>query len=65
MKGTIKKITDKGFGFITSDEQDKDIFFHNSQLEGVQFDDLHEGDEVNFEVVKTDKGLNAVGVSLA
>jgi cold shock CspA family protein len=34
-------------------------------LEGVQFDDLHEGDEVNFEVVKTDKGLNAVGVSLA
>lgn len=65
MKGTIKKLTDKGFGFITSEEQDKDIFFHNSQLEGTNFDDLHEGDEVNFEVVKTDKGLNAVQVSLA
>jgi len=65
MKGTIKKLTDKGFGFITTEGEDKDIFFHNSQLQGVKFEDLHEGDEVTFEVFKTDKGMNASEVALA
>lgn len=65
MTGTIKKLTDKGFGFIVSDEMDKDIFFHSSELQGVTFEDLREGDAVNFEIVKSDKGINAVGVSRA
>ena len=50
MKGTIKKLTDKGFGFISSEGQEKDLFFHSNSLVGVQFNDLHEGDEVTYEV---------------
>jgi len=65
MEGQIKKLTDKGFGFIVSDELEKDIFFHSSELQGVSFEDLREGDNVTFEMVKTDKGLNAVGVAKA
>ena len=37
MNGTIKKLTDKNFGFITSEEADKDIFFHANELQGVTF----------------------------
>jgi cold shock protein len=65
MTGSIKKLTDKGFGFIVSDEMDKDIFFHSSELQGVSYEDLREGDAVTFEVVKTEKGLNAVSVAKA
>jgi len=65
MTGSIKKLTDKGFGFIVSDEMDKDIFFHSSELQGVSYEDLREGDPVTFEVVKTDKGLNAVQIAKA
>ena len=45
MEGTIKRLTDKGFGFI-SDGSDKDLFFHSSALQGVRFDDLREGQKV-------------------
>lgn len=46
-EGTIKKLTEKGFGFIDTGE-DKDLFFHHSSLEGVSFDDLREGQRVTF-----------------
>ena len=41
MNGVIKKLTDKGFGFIAVEGQ-KDIFFHSKSLVGVTFDELHE-----------------------
>jgi CspA family cold shock protein len=65
MTGTIKKKTDKGFGFIESEEVEKDVFFHSSALKDVTFDELREGDAVTFEVEKTDRGLNALDVARA
>ena len=65
MFGTIKKLAEKGFGFITAEDERKDIFFHASALDGVRFDDLRQGDRVEFEIVETDKGLNARNVTLA
>jgi len=63
MTGTIKRLMDKGYGFIASDETDKDVFFHSSELVDVEFNDLREGDKVTFEMKETDKGVNAVQVS--
>lgn len=62
-KGTIKKLTDRGFGFITPEGSDKDLFFHSKELQGVQFNDLKEGDSVEFEVSESPKGPNATNVS--
>lgn len=62
-KGTIVRLTDKGFGFIKAEGQDKDLFFHSKELVGVAFDSLQEGDKVTFEVAESPKGLNAVEVS--
>ena len=61
MQGTIKKLTDKNFGFIAQDGGD-DLFFHANNLDGVEFDQLREGDAVTFEVEQTEKGSAAVGV---
>jgi CspA family cold shock protein len=65
MTGTIKTLTDKGFGFITVEGQEKDIFFHSNALVDVQFNELHEGDAVTFESEESPKGLNAVNVKRA
>ena len=65
MQGTIKKITDNNFGFITSEGSDKDLFFHANEVEGGVFDQLKEGDTVTFEVTDTEKGPAAVKVSKA
>lgn len=65
MTGTIKKLTDKGFGFITVEGQEKDLFFHSKSLVGVQFNELHEGDAVTFDVEDSPKGPNAVNVQKA
>ncbi len=62
MKGVIKKLTDKGFGFITPEGQGKDLFFHSNSLVDVQFDQLHEGDTVTFETEESAKGMNATNV---
>ena len=48
-EGSIKKLTDKGFGFIKTGGE-KDLFFHSSSVQGVSFDDLHEGQKVSFDV---------------
>ncbi len=64
MQGTIKKLTDKNFGFIAQEGSD-DLFFHANSLEGVEFDQLKEGDAVTFEVEKTPKGNAAVNVKKA
>lgn len=65
MNGVIKKKTDKGFGFITVEGQDKDLFFHSNSLVGVTFDEIQEGDSVTFEVEDSPKGKNAVNVQRA
>ena len=65
MNGVIKKLTDRGFGFITVEGQEKDLFFHGKSLVGVQFDELHEGDAVTFDTEDSPKGMNAVNVKRA
>lgn len=62
-QGTIKKLTDRGFGFIAREGEDKDLFFHSKELQGVEFADLREGDKVQFEVSESPKGPNATNVS--
>ena len=62
-QGTIARLTDKGFGFISVDGQEKDLFFHSNELVGVSFDELREGDKMTFEVAESPKGPNAIKVS--
>ncbi len=62
-QGTIARLTDKGFGFIKVEGQEKDLFFHSSEVVGVTFDELREGDKVTFEVGESPKGPNAVKVT--
>ncbi len=64
-QGTINRLTDRGFGFIAREGEEKDLFFHSSELQGVEFNDLKEGDKVTFEVTDSPKGLNATSVSRA
>ena len=54
-EGTIKRLTDKGFGFI-EDGSGTDVFFHMSSVEGVQYDDLQEGQQVSYNVGTGPKG---------
>ena len=63
MTGTIKKLTDKGFGFISREGEEKDLFFHSKDLNGVTFDELNEGDTLSFEVQDGEKGPSAVNVT--
>ncbi|HEX7410122.1 MAG TPA: cold shock domain-containing protein [Candidatus Binatia bacterium] len=61
MFGTIKKVVrDKGFGFVVPDDGSDDVFFHRSRLAPkVVFEDLREGDEVEFQVTQGEKGPQA------
>ena len=52
-----------GFGFIKREGETKDLFFHAKQLQGVTFDDLREGDTLEFEVGDGPKGPQATNVS--
>ena len=60
-EGTIKKLTDKGFGFIEAGGS-KDLFFHSSSLEGVSFDELREGQKVSFTEGRGERGPCAENV---
>ncbi|MDP4009138.1 MAG: cold shock domain-containing protein [bacterium] len=62
MEGTIKTLTEKGFGFIAVDGEEKDLFFHQNELKDVSFDELRVGDKVSFEKADSPKGPNAVSV---
>ena len=60
-QGTIKRVTDKGFGFI-EDGTGKDLFFHMSAVEGVRFEDLQQGQQVTFNEGQGPKGPRAENV---
>ena len=65
MQGIIKKKTDRGFGFISPQGMEKDLFFHSKALVGVTFEELEEGDAVSFDTEDSPKGPNAVNVKRA
>jgi CspA family cold shock protein len=62
-EGTIKRLTDKGFGFIET-RSGKDIFFHSSALEGVSFEELQTGQRVSYSEGEGPKGPRAEAVKL-
>lgn len=62
-EGKIKRLTDKGFGFIETGSG-KDLFFHMSALEGARFEDLQEGQRVSFNEGQGPKGPRAENVKL-
>jgi CspA family cold shock protein len=61
--GTIKRITDKGFGFIATSEG-VEYFFHQSACASTRFDDLREGQSVSFTVGQGPKGPRAENVNI-
>lgn len=64
-KGTVKWFNaQKGFGFIVPDNGSKDLFVHYSSIKVNGFRTLKEGDKVEYEVEKTDKGEKAVNVTI-
>ena len=63
MQGTIKTKTERGFGFISREGEEKDLFFHSNDLNGVTFDEIQVGDKVTFEVVEGEKGSSAKNVT--
>ena len=65
MTGTIKTLTDRGFGFISREGEAKDLFFHSKDLQGVTFDELKQGETVSFDVQQGEKGPAAVNVTRA
>ena len=60
-EGTIKRLTDKGFGFIDTGGE-KDMFFHSSNLEGVSYEELQEGQRVSYNEGRGPKGPRAENV---
>lgn len=63
-QGTVKTLTDKGFGFIKREGETKDLFFHSSQLRNAKFAELKVGDALEFGVQDGDKGPFAADIYL-
>lgn len=61
-EGTIKRLTDKGFGFIDTGGSE-DMFFHSSNVEGTTFDELREGQKVSYTEGRGPKGPRAEQVT--
>ena len=62
--GSVKWFNDdKGFGFITPDDQSKDLFVHHSAIDGGGFKSLTEGAKVSYDAEAGDKGPKAVNVT--
>lgn len=60
-EGTIKRLTDRGFGFIRTNAGEE-IFFHMSSVKGATFDELREGQKVSYETGQGPKGPRAENV---
>jgi CspA family cold shock protein len=61
--GTVKWFSDeKGFGFITPDDQGKDLFVHHTGIAGGGFKSLDEGAKVSYDPAQGPKGPNAANV---
>ena len=60
-EGTIKRLTDKGFGFIDTGTN-QDIFFHLSCLDGCSYEELQEGQRVSYTEGHGPKGPRAENV---
>jgi CspA family cold shock protein len=58
LRGTVKHVNPRGFGFIIPDGGTHDFFFHMSVLEAIAFDQLREGQRVEFEEAKDPQDLN-------
>ena len=62
-KGTIVKLfRDKGFGFIKIEGENKELFFHANDIENHEFDNLKEGEALEFEVIEGRKGPQASNI---
>jgi len=62
--GTVKWFSDdKGFGFITPDDGDKDLFVHHTGINSEGYRSLQEGTKVSYEAEQGDKGPKAVNVT--
>lgn len=60
-EATIKRLTDRGFGFLDTGGG-QDLFFHMSSLQGVTFEQLREGQKVTYDVGEGPKGPRADNV---
>jgi len=60
-EGTIKRLTDRGFGFIDTGSG-KDMFFHSSDLEGVSYEELEVGQRVEYTEGRGPKGPRAENI---
>jgi CspA family cold shock protein len=62
-RGTVKWFSDnKGYGFISA-EGEQDVFVHHSEIEGNGFRTLHEGEQVEFDIKKSERGAEAAHVT--
>ena len=62
-EGTVKRWLDmRGFGFIATEESEKDIFVHSSAIEGKSW--LREGQRVRFDIEESDRGPKAINVEI-
>jgi cold shock protein len=63
-RGTVKWFNDhKGYGFISATEGNQDVFVHHTAIEGSGFRTLHEGDPVEFEIRRGERGAEATHVT--
>lgn len=62
-KGTVKWFDDsKGYGFLRANDRDEDVFVHYSAVQAEGFRSLAKGEEVQFDLIESDKGYKAENV---